>query len=157
MGPTDAERGLRTVVEDEALGDAALRQGLRLTGAGLVECGVEEVDGDEVGEVLGADLRQLLRGAGDVERGPDPLARPVGEGEPTPQQTVAFLLVGGDDLLRGTIHVVETDRDQPHRGLVDHAPVVGEARSFGLQLFEQGEMVEPVGAEEPAHRDPRRA
>jgi hypothetical protein len=36
-------------------------------GVAVVEQGVEEVDGDEVGEVLGAELRQLLGGTGGVE------------------------------------------------------------------------------------------
>ncbi|MEV4331065.1 hypothetical protein AB0K02_11050 [Streptomyces sp. NPDC049597] len=66
---------------------------------------------------------------------------------------VALLLVGGDDLFRGTVHVVETDRDQPHRGQMDRVPVAGEAGSVGLHLFEQAEVAEPVGTEESAHRD----
>ncbi|MFI1434319.1 hypothetical protein [Streptomyces lydicus] len=78
MGLTDAEQGLRTAVEDGALGDAALCQRFWRTRARFVENGVEEIDGDEVGELLSADLRQLLCGAGDFERGPDSLAHLIG-------------------------------------------------------------------------------
>ncbi|WP_369148012.1 hypothetical protein [Streptomyces sp. R44] len=114
--------------------------------------GTEQIDGDDVGEPVCADLSQFFGRTNSVQRRPDPLARLVGKDQAPLQQQVTLPLVHGHDLLGSTVHVLECRGDQLDRRGADQLPVAGEAGGFLLQLLQEAQMAESVRAQGVADR-----
>ncbi|MFI1488268.1 hypothetical protein [Streptomyces sp. NPDC020747] len=119
-----------------------------------VEGGGEKIDGDEVGEVGSAEIRQFLSGAGGVQGCPDPCAGLIDEGQPPLQPSVACPLIRRDRLLRGAIDILETHRAGCDRHRVDQLRVLGETARLLMEQLKQTRVHEPVDALELTDLNP---